>query len=132
MSEFFSLERVDHFVLTTSQPEEMIRFYSFLGFVVKKDGERFAISAPNFKINLHVVGHELEPKANKPTPGSGDFCIEIHTDLTPEELAKRLSEKGLNVILGPVSRHGVKGSMTSVYLRDPDENLVELSVYPRR
>jgi len=131
-AEIFRLRRIDHFVLTTSQPDEMIRFYASLGFDVKKDGERYSVSAPNFKINLHVVGHELEPKAAKPTPGAGDFCLEIETDLTLEELARQLSLKELNVILGPVARHGALGSMTSLYLRDPDENLVELSVYSNR
>ena len=130
MSGNFHLKRIDHFVLTTGKPEEMVRFYASLGFDVKKDGERYAISTPNFKINLHVVGHELEPKAAKPTPGAGDFCLEIETELTAEELKEQLTEKGLDVILGPIARHGSKGVMTSVYLRDPDQNLIELSIYP--
>lgn len=129
MSKLFELKSIDHFVLTTAQPENMINFYSLLGFEVKKDGERYAVIAPNFKINLHVKGRELEPKASTAEPGTGDFCLEINTDLAMAELAEELKKAGLNVILGPVERHGRRGAMTSIYLRDPDQNLVELSQY---
>ena len=77
MDKLFSLQSLDHFVLTTAQPNEMEAFYSKLGFEVRKDGARYEILAPAFKINLHIKGHELEPKAVLAEPGTGDFTSEI-------------------------------------------------------
>lgn len=132
MNPLFSLQCLDHFVLTTSQPNEMVNFYSKLGFEVRKDGARYEILAPAFKINLHIKGQELEPKAALAEPGTGDFCIEITTEKSLQKIEEELRIQGLNVLSGPVERHGRKGSMTSIYLRDPDKNLVELALYPRR
>ena len=69
------------------------------------------------KLNLHVAGHEFEPKAAAPTPGSADLCF----------LVDELDAAGLDVIEGPVERTGATGTIRSVYVRDPDGNLVELS-----
>lgn len=129
LKEVFSFKSIDHFVLTTSQPQQMLDFYQKLGFETKPDGERFVISCPSFKINLHVQGHELEPKANLAEPGTGDFCLEIDTGVSMKELADLISGKGLDIVEGPVKRTGVRGAMTSIYLRDPDMNLVEISSY---
>ena len=130
MDTLFSLQSLDHFVLTTAQPKEMVDFYSKLGFEVRKDGARYEILAPSFKINLHIKGQELEPKAALAEPGTGDFCIEILTDEPLEKIEEELRGRGLNVVSSPVERHGRQGSMTSIYLRDPDRNLVELALYP--
>lgn len=131
MNPLFSLQSLDHFVLTTAQPNEMVDFYSKLGFEVRKDGARYEILAPAFKINLHIRGQELEPKAALAEPGTGDFCLEILTDEPLQKIEEELRTQGLNVVSAPVERHGRKGSMTSIYLRDPDRNLVELALYPR-
>lgn len=131
MKALFSLQSLDHFVLTTSQLNEMVDFYSKLGFEVRKDGTRYEILVPAFKINLHVKGQELEPKAALAEPGTGDFCIEISTDEPIQRIEEELRTRGLNVVSAPVERHGRKGTMTSIYLRDPDKNLVELALYPR-
>ena len=109
----------------------MEAFYSKLGFEVRKDGARYEILAPAFKINLHIKGHELEPKAVLAEPGTGDFCIEISTDKSLQKIEEELRIQGLNVVSCPVERHGRRGTMTSIYLRDPDKNLVELALYPR-
>ena len=131
MDKLFSLQSLDHFVLSTAQPNEMEAFYSKLGFEVRKDGARYEILAPAFKINLHIKGHELEPKAALSEPGTGDFCIEISTDKSLQKIEEELRIQGLNVVSCPVERHGTRGTMTSIYLRDPDKNLVELALYPR-
>ena len=79
------------------------------------------------KINLHQSGKELEPKADTPTPGSGDFCLISDTPIV--ETIRHLKKCGVPIEEGPVSRTGAKGPITSVYFRDPDSNLVEISVY---
>lgn len=131
MDSLFSLQSLDHFVLTTAQPNKMVNFYSKLGFEVRKDGARYEILAPAFKINLHIKGQELEPKAALAEPGTGDFCIEISADEPIQKIEEELRTRGLNVVSAPVKRQGRKGAMTSIYLRDPDKNLVELALYPK-
>ena len=79
------------------------------------------------KINLHEAGKELEPKAEEPTPGSGDFCL--ITDIPLERLVEHLDSCGVEILEGPVSRTGAIGRIESVYFRDPDGNLVEVSNY---
>jgi len=79
------------------------------------------------KINLHEVGHTFAPKARTPTPGSGDFCLITERDL--EEVRARLEGAGVVIELGPVKHTGAEGAMTSLYFRDPDDNLVEVSRY---
>lgn len=90
MDSLFSLQSLDHFVLTTAQPNKMVNFYSKLGFEVRKDGARYEILAPAFKINLHIKGQELEPKAALAEPGTGDFCIEISQMSRYRRLKKNL------------------------------------------
>ena len=77
------------------------------------------------KINLHLAGHEFEPKAQKPTPGSADLCFLLATPL--EQIAAELAEAGVAVEEGPVQRTGATGPIRSLYVRDPDDNLIELS-----
>ena len=114
MEALFSLQSLDHFVLTTAQPNEMVNFYSKLGFEVRKDGARYEILAPAFKINLHVKGQELEPKAALADPGTGDFCIEISTDEPIQRIEEELRTRGLNVVSAPVERHGRKLSLIHI------------------
>lgn len=129
-SELFEILELDHFCLTTAQPEAMVSFYRLLGLPVRKDGARYEIEFPHFKINLHVIGHPLLPEAKVAVPGTGDFCLEIQTDSDSCEIAEAFRKLDVPVE-GPVIRHGRKGEMTSVYLRDPDQNLFELAVYPK-
>ncbi len=79
------------------------------------------------KINIHQVDHTFEPKAAVPTVGSGDFCLITNSPLT--EVIDRVKAHDVPIELGPVDRVGARGPMTSVYFRDPDGNLVEVSRY---
>ncbi len=88
---------------------------------------RLALEFGNQKINLHKVGHEFEPKAERPTPGSSDLCFSISCSL--DDAVTRLGLEKVPIELGPVDRTGALGSMRSVYFRDPDGNLLELSQY---
>jgi len=90
---------------------------------------RKALVFGNQKINLHEHGHEIDPKATKPTPGSADLCFITETPL--EQAITRLQGHGVAIIDGPVSRTGATGPMTAVYFRDPDDNLVEVSNYSK-
>lgn len=121
------IKKIDHMVITTAKPEECIRFYQGLGFSSQEDGGRYALFAGDFKINVHIKNHELEPHAKHVETGSGDFCFEIDGDI--EEFKKSIEDKGYKIELGIVARHGSCGAMRSVYLRDPDENLVEFCSY---
>lgn len=80
----------------------------------------------NQKINLHEVGHEIDPKADAPTPGSGDICLLMDNPMS--DLVSELQERHIDY-LGPVSRTGACSEISSIYVRDQDRNLVELSVY---
>ena len=123
------IDRIDHIVLTVADVEATIRFYSdVLGMraVTFGDGRR-ALAFGGQKINLHQAGREFEPKAAHPTPGSADLCFITRTPLG--EVMRHLSGCGVDVIEGPVERTGALGPMQSVYFRDPDGNLVEVSRY---
>jgi catechol 2,3-dioxygenase-like lactoylglutathione lyase family enzyme len=88
---------------------------------------RKALSFGTQKINLHEKGKEYEPKALKPTPGAGDLCF--ITSVPISEVIENLRSKGIEIIEGPVRRIGAMGPIISVYLRDPDLNLIEVSNY---
>jgi len=88
-------------------------------------GGRKAFRFGNQKINLHVKGHEFEPKAELPTPGSLDLCFIASVPL--DEVVRRLGELGVPILEGPVMRTGATQAIRSVYLRDPDQNLIEVS-----
>jgi catechol 2,3-dioxygenase-like lactoylglutathione lyase family enzyme len=88
---------------------------------------RKALSFGTQKINLHEKGKEYEPKALKPTPGAGDLCF--ITSVPISEVIENLKSKGIEIIEGPVRRIGAMGPIISVYLRDPDLNLIEVSNY---
>lgn len=118
---------LDHLVLTVADPELTVEFYeSVLGMEVKTFGTgRKALHFGDQKINLHRAGHEFEPKAEKPVPGSADLCFLV--DGTAKMNAQRLIDAGIVIEDGPVSRTGATGPVTSLYLRDPDGNLIELA-----
>ena len=120
---------IDHVVLTVTNIEETVQFYeSVLGMAAETFGEgRVALKFGNQKINLHKKGQEFEPKANKPSPGSEDLCFITETKL--KEAMKHVKNQGVNILEGPVTRTGAKGSMISFYFRDPDGNLIEVANY---
>lgn len=129
MTTRIELSHIDHFVLTVSNIEKTCDFYqTVLGVKVEIfAGGRKALTFGNQKINLHESGKEFEPKAAFPKKGSGDFCL---ISLTPiPEIISHLTRYGVDIEDGPVLRTGATGSITSVYIRDPDQNLVEISNY---
>jgi catechol 2,3-dioxygenase-like lactoylglutathione lyase family enzyme len=119
---------LDHLVLTVGSVEKTVAFYSsVLGFQAEEAGGRWSLKFGQQKINLHQVDQTFEPKAAHPTPGSGDLCFV--TDTPAEETMRRLQGLGIWVEEGPVVRQGAQGSMSSVYFRDPDNNLLEVARY---
>ncbi|MER9656037.1 VOC family protein [Mesorhizobium sp. M0152] len=120
---------IDHFVLTVASLDATCAFYQrVLGFErIDAPGRPTALAFGNQKINVHEVDRTFEPKAKSPTPGSGDFCL--ITDRPLDELLASLQANDVAVELGPVERIGARGAMMSVYFRDPDGNLVEVSEY---
>jgi len=123
------IERIDHFVLTVADIDATCGFYCrVLGLEVVTFGMgRKALAFGRQKINLHLAGHEFEPKALRPVAGSADFCLITERPLS--EVALRLKAEGVLIEVGPVARTGATGPMTSLYFRDPDGNLVEVARY---
>ncbi|XP_062379933.1 glyoxalase domain-containing protein 5 [Sardina pilchardus] len=123
------ISHLDHLVLTVRSVPKTIDFYSsVLGMeVVTFKGDRKALGFGQQKINLHQSGKEFEPKAKSPTPGSADLCLITNTSLTT--VASHLKDCGVAIEEGPVERSGAVGPITSVYFRDPDQNLIEVSNY---
>ncbi len=119
---------LDHLVLTVADIEATVAFYcGVLGMERVAFGEgRLALAFGSQKINLHRAGHEYEPKAARPVPGSGDLCFLLSVGL--DDMRARLREAGIAVEQGPVDRTGATGPLRSLYVRDPDGNLIELSV----
>jgi catechol 2,3-dioxygenase-like lactoylglutathione lyase family enzyme len=124
-----NIDRIDHIVLTVRDVEATCAFYSrVLGMGVATFGAgRKALVFGGQKINLHQAGREFEPRADAPTPGSADFCL-ISAVPLPEAIA-HLRSCGVAIIEGPVAKTGARGPIRSVYFRDPDFNLVEISTY---
>lgn len=121
------IDHLDHLVLTTADEAACLRFYvDGLGMALESFGEgRKALRFGMQKINLHAKGHEFEPKANTPLPGALDLCFIASVSL--EEVIARLESKGIPIIEGPVMRTGATSRIRSVYVRDPDLNLIEIS-----
>ncbi|MCL7418347.1 MAG: VOC family protein [Halalkalicoccus sp.] len=120
---------IDHLVLTVDDIDETCAFYGdVLGATVVTFGpeDRTALEFGDQKINLHEAGAEFDPHARSPTPGSGDFCLLVDSPI--EGIADRLDGRGI-AVHGPVEKHGARGSMRSIYVHDPDGNLVELASY---
>ncbi len=122
-----SIASLDHLVLTVRDLDATRRFYcDFLGMTYTPFGEgRHAIGFGRQKINLHIAGRELEPKAENPVPGSGDLCFLTETPVA--SVAARAAELGIQILEGPVQKTGANGPILSVYMRDPDLNLIEVS-----
>ena len=123
------IDRLDHFVLTVKSIEATCAFYAqALGMkVVTFGNNRKALHFGSQKINLHQQGKEFEPKAEHPTPGSADLCFITSVPLA--EVSAHLISCGVSILEGPVRRTGATGAIISLYLRDPDYNLIEVSNY---
>lgn len=125
------IDRIDHLVLTVFDIERTIDFYArVLGMqpVTFAEGRR-GLAFGRQKLNLHQAGREFEPKALKPGPGAIDLCLVSETPL--EQVIAQLKADGVAIIEGPVPKTGALGPMMSVYFRDPDGNLIEVSNYPK-
>ncbi|XP_033737265.1 glyoxalase domain-containing protein 5-like isoform X2 [Pecten maximus] len=125
----FSVNRLDHFVITVKDVEKTCDFYSrVLGMEVSTfKGGRKALNFGQQKINIHEHKKEFEPKAHVPTPGSSDVCF--ITQETLDSVIQHLKNCEVPVLEGPVDRTGAVGPIRSVYFRDPDNNLIEVSNY---
>jgi len=126
------IDHLDHLVLTTSRPDDCIDFYtrvlgmqmeSFVGGTPPVTRQAFKFG--NQKINLHIKGAEFEPKAHLPVPGALDLCFIASIPL--EQVIRRLNDASWPIVEGPVIRTGATQKIRSVYLRDPDLNLIEIS-----
>ncbi|HEY1721937.1 MAG TPA: VOC family protein [Magnetospirillaceae bacterium] len=128
----FAIDRIDHVVLTVKDIDVTCAFYTrALGMRVETFGEtaakRTALVFGLQKFNLHRAGHEFEPKAKTPTPGSADLCLITETPMG--DVIAHLKACNVAIEEGPVPRTGAIGTLRSVYVRDPDQNLIEISNY---
>jgi catechol 2,3-dioxygenase-like lactoylglutathione lyase family enzyme len=123
------IDHIDHIVLTTRDLDGCIRFYSeVLGMKLEKFAQgRLALKFGAQKINLHEWGKEFEPRAHVAAPGTLDLCFIASIPL--DQVMIKLKKNQVAILEGPVAKTGAKGLMQSVYVRDPDLNLVEISVY---
>ena len=123
------IDRLDHLVLTVANLDVTCRFYeTVLGMEVVTFGQgRKALAFGSSKINLHQLGKEFEPKALRPTAGSADLCFITTAPL--DQVVVHLRTHGVAIEEGPIARTGAAGPINSVYIRDPDKNLIEISNY---
>ena len=123
------IDQLDHLVLTVADIDRTCTFYrDVLGFEVITFGEgRTALSFGRQKFNLYQAGREFEPKAASPMPGAADLCL--ITSLAMETVVEKLNLAGVLIEEGPVPRTGAQGPILSVYIRDPDRNLIEIASY---
>lgn len=123
------IENLDHLVLTVKNIGKTCDFYAkVLGMrAITVADNRKALVFGGQKINLHEAGREFDPKALCPTPGSADLCFIVKE--SPAEVLASLRSKGIEVLEGPVKKTGAKGPILSIYLNDPDGNLIEISSY---
>jgi catechol 2,3-dioxygenase-like lactoylglutathione lyase family enzyme len=127
--EHMKIDRLDHVVFTVADIKLTCAFYTrVLGTeVVTFADNRTALIFGSQKINLHQAGQEFEPRALRPTPGSADVCFITETPL--EHVMQHLRDCGVDIVEGPVDKTGAIGALKSVYIRDPDQNLIEISNY---
>ncbi len=124
----FSIQTLDHLVLTVANIDAATDFYTeVLGMDLVTFNGRKALAFGEQRLNLHQRGHEIDPKAAHPTPGSADLCFITSTPL--EEVIDYLKALRVHIELGPVERTGSLSQLRSLYIRDPDHNLVEISNY---
>lgn len=123
----FAIDRLDHVVLTVADVDRTCAFYErVLGMErVTFAGGRVGLAFGGHKLNLHVAGREFAPRATRPIPGSADFCLVTTAPLA--EVVDHLTACGVEVVHGPVDKVGARAALRSVYVRDPDGNLVEIS-----
>ena len=123
------IDRLDHLVLTVKDIDKTVEFYTIVLGMEKElfKGDRVALKFGNQKINLHKLGNEFEPKAYNVKEGSADLCFIINTPLI--EAKSYIESLGIKIEEGIVNRTGAIGEIESIYLRDPDKNLIELSNY---
>lgn len=122
------IRNIDHFVITTSDLKACLDFYvGLLGMEHRENNGHHNLYFPNGKISIHTRKGEFQPAAQNPTFGSQDFCLIVDGDL--KDVKSELEAKHVPIINDIVERHGANGAMQSLYLRDPDGNLVELSSY---
>jgi catechol 2,3-dioxygenase-like lactoylglutathione lyase family enzyme len=120
--------RIDHVVLYATDVDTTAAFYERCGMERETfDDGRVAVRFGEAKINLHQAGDEYVPHARSPEPGSADFCLVVESAV--EEVADHLESEGVELVAGPVEKVGAGGPMDSVYVRDPDGNLVEFASY---
>lgn len=126
------IDHIDHIVLTTRDKQACVRFYTevlgmnLVSFRTPTE-ERLAFSFGNQKINLHEWGREFSPRAHVAAPGTLDLCFIAALPL--EAVIRKLKAMNIPIVEGPVMKTGAAGPIRSVYVRDPDLNLVEISVY---
>jgi catechol 2,3-dioxygenase-like lactoylglutathione lyase family enzyme len=121
------IDHLDHLVLTTRDRDRCVDFYTrVLGMRLETFGQgRLAFRFGDQKLNLHEAGREFEPKAARPTPGALDLCFLASEPL--DAVIQRLQAAGVVIEVGPVGRTGATGPIRSVYIRDPDDNLIEIA-----
>ncbi|WP_425074362.1 VOC family protein [Sagittula sp. S175] len=126
----FKVQSLDHLVLTVADMDETCAFYTLLGMQVADfqpttGAPRKALHFGTQKINLHPASGPFDPKAEYPTPGSADLCFLSDTPI--DDWVSHLRAQGIEIEEGPVPRSGAQGPILSIYLRDPDGNLIEIS-----
>jgi catechol 2,3-dioxygenase-like lactoylglutathione lyase family enzyme len=124
-----NLDRLDHLVLTVRDIERTCAFYErVLGMSRQSFAKgRVALHFGDQKINLHPYPSPIDPKAAVPEPGSADLCF--LTEAPIDEVVDHLRAQGIEIDVGPRTTAGALGPMTSVYVRDPDGNLIEIANY---
>ncbi|MFB6168500.1 MAG: VOC family protein [Haloferacaceae archaeon] len=120
--------RIDHVVVYATDVDATAAFYERCGMERETfDDGRVAVRFGEAKINLHQAGEEYVPHARSPDPGAADFCLVVEDGA--DETAAHLESEGIDLVAGPVEKTGARGPMDSVYVRDPDGNLVEFASY---
>jgi catechol 2,3-dioxygenase-like lactoylglutathione lyase family enzyme len=122
------IKDIDHFVITTADLQACLYFYvGILGMEHRESNGHHNLYFPGGKISIHTTKGEFQPAALSPTYGSQDFCLIVEDDL--QAVKAELEARGIKPLTDIVERHGAHGAMRSLYVRDPDGNLVELSNY---